>query len=101
MPQFADLIRLRCAGRRIRLEEYIDAHTRQQRRLADEIDDDLKHIDVRRLARSALPESAWPQRLGERANLAVEILAGEGVRAHDRSLAHAQLADVALLDLCP
>src|SRR6185436_7703702 len=75
--------------------------TRQQRRLADEIDDDLKHIDVRRLARSALPESAWPQRLGERANLAVEILAGEGVRAHDRSLAHAQLADVALLALCP
>ena len=47
------------------------------------------------------PEPARPQGLPERGDLALEILAGEGVGAHDRGLADAQFADVALLDLGP
>ena len=44
----ATLVRLRrCAGRRVGLQEHVDAHARQQRRLAGQIDDDLEHVDDR------------------------------------------------------
>src|SRR5215471_589451 len=100
-PCSHELIRLWSTGSGVRLQVDVDAHAGEQRRLADEINHDLKRVDVGGLARPALADAAWPQRLPERGDLAIEILAREGVGANDRRLADPQLADVALFDLRP
>src|SRR5262245_28846783 len=71
------LIRPWSTGSGVRLQVDVDAHAGEQRRLADEINHDLKRVNVGGLARPALADAAWPQRLPERGDLAIEILAWE------------------------